>query len=69
MLSAIFIECTVPLSSSMLNLKVPCPFIAEPSSIPCTDWPVLRIRSSNWSGRVAIVTEAKELTPMRKESV
>ena len=69
MLSAIFIECTVPLSSLMLNLKVPCPFIAKPPSIPCTDWPVLRIRSSHWSGCVAIVTEVKELMPMRKESV
>ncbi len=69
MLSAIFIECTVPLSSLMLILKVPCPFIAKPPSIPCTDWPVLRIRSSHWSGCVAIVTEVKELMPMRKESV
>ena len=69
MLFGTLIECTVPLSSLMLNLKVPCPLIAKPPSIPCTGLPVLRGRSSNWSSYVAIVTEAKESMPMRKESV
>ncbi len=47
----------------------PMSFDGEAFSIPCTDWPASRTRSSNWSVRVAIVTEAKESTPMRNESV
>ncbi len=69
MLSGILIMCTMPSSSLMLNLKVPCPLIDKPPCIPCTDCPVPRMRSSNWSGQVPIVTEAKELMPMVKESV
>ncbi len=68
-LFGILIESNIPSSSSMLNLKVLCPFMAKPPCIPCTDWYVLRMRLSNCSGWVAILMESNELIPIRKKLV
>jgi hypothetical protein len=43
--------------------------IDKPPCIPCTGWPVSRMRSSNWCSWVPIVTDANKLMPIMKESV